>query len=86
MPYIAEGREEIDAVVKQLPDLDDGKFNYAITKICHQFILRKKLRYFTLVRVFGGLICVMLELYRRVAAGYEDKKIKENGHISDLDV
>jgi len=31
------------------------------------------------------LECAKLELYRMIAAPYEDTKIKENGSVSDLD-
>lgn len=86
MPYITpEQRKKLDPIIDKLPALDDGELNYTVTRICHRFIITCGLRYATLVRVVGGLICVVLELYRRVAARYEDKKIKENGYISELD-
>lgn len=86
MPYIEpEKRKKLDPIIDQLPALDDGELNYTITRICHRFIIHFGLRYMTLVRVIGGLVCVVLELYRRVAARYEDKKIRDNGCISDLD-
>jgi len=86
MPYITqEQRKKLDPVIDQLPDLDDGELNYTVTRISHRFIKSHSLRYFTLARVVGGLICVVLELYRRVASRYEDKKNKENGCISELD-
>jgi broad-specificity NMP kinase len=31
--------------------------------------------------VMGVLSCVSAELYRRLAAPYEDRKIKENGDV-----
>jgi len=86
MPYITqEQRKVLDPIIEQLGDLDDGELNYTVTRISHRFIKSHSFRYATLARVIGGLICVVLELYRRVAARYEDKKIKENGCISDLD-
>jgi len=88
MPYIKkEQRERINNALDHVifDVLDDGGLNYAITRICHRWIISHRLRYFTLVRVMGGLICVMFELYRKVAAPYEDKKRMENGPISDLD-
>jgi len=65
--------------------LNDGEFNYTVTCITHRFIKAHKFKYATLARVIGGLICVVFELYRRVATPYEDEKIKENGCVSDLD-
>lgn len=86
MPYITqEERDRLDLYIDKIIDLNDGQLNYTITRICHRFIICHKLRYFTLVRVFGGLICVMFELYHLIAAPYEDKKKKENGFISELD-
>ena len=86
MPYIIQkARPKIDVIIEDLPELNDGELNYTITKICHRFIQIHKFKYMTLARVIGGLICVVLELYRCVAAPYEDKKKEENGCISDLD-
>lgn len=86
MPYIKQkDRPKIDVVVKKLPVLNDGELNYTITCICHRFIRSHRLKYMTLVRVIGGLICVVFELYRIIAAPYEDKKKRDNGFISELD-
>ena len=88
MPYITKDRrKKIDKVLDRVifNKLDDGELNYTITKICHCFVKDKRIKYFSLVRVMGCLICVMFELYRMVAAPYEDKKRMENGPISDLD-
>ena len=86
MPYITqEQRKVLDPIIDQFPDLDDGELNYTVTRISHRFIQVHKLRYATLARVIGGLICVVFELYRRVASHYEDMKIRENGCISELD-
>ncbi len=88
MPYIKkQKRAEIDNALDHviLDGLDDGGLNYTITKLCHWFIMDKGLRYFTLVRVMGCLICVMFELYRMVVGPYENKKRMENGPVSDLD-
>lgn len=88
MPYISkEKRAEIGGALDHviLDNLDDGGLNYTVTKLCHWFIKDHGLRYFTLVRVMGCLICVMFELYRMVIGPYESKKRMENGPISDLD-
>lgn len=87
MPYIPkQRRKELDPKINAVSvAIDDGELNYTITRICHRWIIRRKLKYFTLVRVMGCLICVMLELYRMVAAPYENGKQSENGPVSDLD-
>lgn len=58
-----------------------GELNYIITRICHTFIERRGKRYTTINEVIGALECAKLELYRRVAAPYEDTKIAENGDM-----
>lgn len=88
MPYIEkEDRETINKTLDHtvIIHLNDGGLNFTITHICHKWIMAHGLKYFTLVRVMGCLICVMFELYRMVGAKYEDKKRMENGPVSDLD-
>ena len=88
MPYIdKEGRRLIDPMLKdvKVEDMGAGELNYTITSLCHRWILRKGLRYVNLAVVFGVLITALLELYRRIAAPYEDIKIEENGPVSILE-
>ncbi len=64
MPYITkEKRKDIDVALDHviLDNLDDGELNYTITRLCHWFIEDHRLRYFSLARVMGCLICVMFE-------------------------
>lgn len=56
-----------------------GELNYLITRLCDAFLMRKGLCYKNINQAIGALECAKLELYRRVAAPYEDKKSKENG-------
>lgn len=88
MPYIDKtGRQIIDSKLKdvQVECMGAGELNYTITSLCHRWIIRKGLKYINLAVVFGVLITALLELYRRIAAPYEDKKIRENGEISELE-
>ena len=62
-----------------------GELNYIITTLVHCYIRRKHLCYTTLNEVIGVLECAKLELYRVIAARYEDGKQMENGPISELD-
>jgi hypothetical protein len=39
------------------------------------------LRYYHINKAIGVLECIKLEFYRRVAAPYEDVKIKESGDV-----
>jgi hypothetical protein len=46
----------------------------------------KRVSYTNINAVIGVLECVKLELYRRLAASYEDKKVVENGDIPEYSV
>ena len=84
IPYIKEeDRKRIrdDALCPQ----NAGELNYLITGICHEYIKEKGLCYATLNEVVGVLSCAQAELYRVVAAKYEDKKRLANGSVSELD-
>jgi hypothetical protein len=94
MPYITqEERNELDETIDQLliklgvdtpNDVLCGKLNYFISKLIwclggkHN---RRLCRYARLNMLIGVLGCVIQEFYRRIAAPYEDKKIKENGDL-----
>ena len=86
MPYIAQiGRKsceaELSALAKRLNGMDGGPglLNYAITSL----ILRTQALkgYKDMNAVIGVLACCQLEVYRRVVAPYESKKIEEAGDV-----
>jgi hypothetical protein len=92
MPYIIQARRrELDAAIEALvvalrgiPDLPAavGDLNYAITRILAAALeLDKHPSYVNLNAAVGVLECAKLELYRRLAAPYEDSKIKSNGDL-----
>ena len=80
MPYISQKRrQEIDGGA---PAQDAGELNYAITRLVDDFLQRKGgLRYAHLNEAMGAMECAKLELYRRLAAPYEDRKITETGDV-----
>ena len=83
MPYIKqEDRPKIDEFVKPLAYQisNPGEFNYAVTCLTHM-ILDKKLNYEAINAMIGALECCKLEIYRRVAAPYEDNKVNLNGDV-----
>ena len=85
MPYILpKSRINIDKCLKDLVSTP-GALNYAITKLCHYYVENFGRNYRILNEVIGVLQCAMLELYRQVAAPYEDQKKLENGPVSELD-
>lgn len=80
MPYVDK---RIRPHMHMVDAEDVGELNYQITKLIDSFIMRKGLNYATLNSMVGVLECAKLELYRRVAAPYEDEKCEENGDVYD---
>ena len=91
MPYIkAENRlpldEAIDAIVNHLltEDTEDsraGILNYTVSSIIARYLEAQGISYNRLNSMVGVVECIKLELYRRLAAPYEDKKVEENGDV-----
>lgn len=80
MPYIkAERRADLSH--KGPMPTNAGELNYAVTSLVDWYLVAHGKRYATLNEVIGVLECAKLELYRRVAAPYEDTKIAENGDV-----
>lgn len=88
MPYIPQvARYDLDDE-DQLGGptvLSSGELNYRITNEINRFlsIYPNGLSYSGINTAIGVLECAKLELYRRVAAPYEDKKCVENGDVYD---
>jgi hypothetical protein len=88
MPYITTDRKAdliqhtalgINARTKIL--VNAGELNFVLTSVVLDYIDTKGLKYQTINDILGALECAKAEFYRRVAAPYEDKKIKENGDV-----
>lgn len=79
MPYIKpnERRDLDDTMAPSTP----GGLNYVLTNIIDGYLTRRGLSYTGVNEVIGALECCKMELYRRVAIPYENKKIKENGDV-----
>lgn len=80
MPYIEQKVRDDLNLGNRLPETP-GELNYAITMICLEHIERKGISYTNINEVIGALECAKLELYRRIAAPYEDAKITQNGDV-----
>ena len=80
MPYIdREARERLEDGGRPATA---GELNYAITRIVDRYLSDKGgVRYAHLNEVVGALECAKLELYRRLAAPYEDEKMRESGDV-----
>lgn len=80
MPYIKQSdRIQFDKRIPPVPS-SAGELNYLITTIMREYI-GDDVSYSKLNEVVGVIECAKLELYRRLAAPYEDLKIDENGDV-----
>jgi len=79
MPYIKqEDRLGVSVMIPETP----GELNYLLTRVIQDYIdERGGVSYTIINEVVGVLECAKLELYRRVAAPYEDEKCDENGDV-----
>lgn len=79
MPYITKIAKDRLAETNQAESA--GELNYLVTRLCVSYTKREGLKYLSICIVMGTLICAAFEYYRRMAAPYEDEKIKENGDV-----
>lgn len=88
MPYVS--REVREALDRGDAPRDAGALNYAVSGLVDRYLAQcverdGRLRYAHLNEVIGVLECAKLELYRRLAAPYEDVKIAEHGDVYTVD-
>jgi hypothetical protein len=90
MPYLTkEEREKFDpfyqSALSYLLQLDvrslTGHLNYMIFKTVRGWTIMHGKKYYVFAALLGTMICCILEIYRRLVAPYEDRKIKENGDV-----
>lgn len=83
MPYIKPERRPYiyDGILAPNNIETVGELNFAITSVCINWAERNGISYKTVNDIVGALECAKLELYRRLAAPYEDEKIKQNGDV-----
>lgn len=79
MPYLENG-VRVSLAEGRVPQ-KGGELNYLITKLVDSFIMGKGLSYAAINEAIGALECAKLELYRRIAAPYEETKAMENGEV-----
>lgn len=84
MPYIPESLRESIKCSQIVPNTP-GELNYKLTEIVHRYIEKHGISYTVLNEVIGVLECAKLELYRMIAAPYENEKRSVNGPVSKLD-
>jgi len=79
MPYIELGVKA--SLEEGRRPRQSGELNYLITRLADAYIVDKGLSYSAINDAIGALECAKLELYRRVAVPYEEKKRSENGEV-----
>jgi hypothetical protein len=80
MPYVPPSvRQELDSGRKPA---SCGELNYVITKLLIEYMHENPLSgYGTFNSAVGVLEMVKFELYRRMVAPYEDRKVLEHGEV-----
>lgn len=78
MPYIEQERRDALELVRPS---NVGELNYTITRLVDDYLDEFPINYATINSVIGVLECAKLELYRRIAAPYEEQKRFENGEV-----
>lgn len=79
MPYLDRGtRASLED--GRVPG-EAGELNYLVTKLVDAFLMKTGLSYKNINQAIGVLECAKLELYRRIAAPYEDQKCRDNGEV-----
>ena len=80
MPYLREKqrREQLDSG----GGADNGaELHYQFCRMADAYLHRFGLTYANINEVIGAIECAKLEIYRRVAAPYEDQKAVANGDV-----
>jgi len=78
MPYIP--KDEREGLRYEGQPKTTGQLNYAITRVVGAY-LGANPNYSRFNDAMGALESAKLELYRRLVAGYEDTKLKQNGDV-----
>ena len=78
MPYITKDQRFI---LENADPHDPGELNYFLSIVVDRYLSRGDFGYRRINEVIGALECAKLELYRRIAAPYEDAKCAENGDV-----
>jgi hypothetical protein len=82
VPYITEARRK--AIGEGANIKTAGELNYVFTAMSLEY-LETGTNYQKINDILGALEGCKLEMYRRLAAPYEDTKIKENGDVYGTD-
>lgn len=85
MPYIKQedraSLRNIETATVMTPPDNAGELNYIFTQIALIYLDHKGLKYQHINDIVGALEGAKLEMYRRLAAPYEDAAILRNGDV-----
>ena len=81
MPYILDPIRRQQLEDGRAQPQNGGELNFLIAITIDKFLLRKGITYAHLNEAIGALECSKLEVYRRLAAPYEDVKAVQNGDV-----
>lgn len=81
MPYIDQKRRKELMTGAGASLESSGELNYMISLLINSILKRVGVSYYNINALIGALECAKLELYRRVAAPYEDTKREQNGDV-----
>jgi len=81
MPYIHQDDRLLLELKGPSSATTAGELNFLITALCIEYLNNNGMNYQRINDIVGALEGAKLEFYRRVAAPYEDIKIKENGDV-----
>jgi hypothetical protein len=88
MPYIATPRRpeffKLESELTRTRIDNAGELNYTLTQVFLAYIAQHGLKYQSINDCLGAAQGSCLELYRRVAAPYEDKKCEDNDDVYDV--
>lgn len=80
MPYIPE-EARFHLSTGFLAPGSPGELHFLIAQAVDRYLRANGLGYRTLNDVMGALACAQQEVYRRLAAPYEDRKLADNGDV-----
>lgn len=82
MPYVEGKIRQALHPITPLQPITPGELNYVISVLCGNYMMAGGgISYVKINEVIGVLECAKLELYRRIAANYEDTKKAINGDV-----
>ena len=79
MPYIPKSEKK--KVDQDNLIVNAGQFNYALHQVIDIYFKQNDFNYQSCNDIIGAMECAKMELYRRLLALYEDKKILQNGDV-----